>query len=116
MVYLLAVSCDNNDPAPAKSRDIRFEVTGSFVGVLSATYMNASGGGTYESIASLPWNKSITYAAAVPSMTISVGATGGTAGQTIRVKVFAGGILVSDTPGVADNSGMMVVTSPTYIF
>lgn len=113
---ILALACNNDDPAPAKSRDIKFEVTGNFNGTISATYVNGSGGGTYETIASLPWTKSITYAATVPSMTMSIGAVSGAVGQTIRLKIFAGGKLVSDTPGTADNTGRVVITSPSYIF
>ncbi len=112
----LGVSCSEDDSFPAKSRDIKFEVTGNFTGALSATYVNATGGGAYESIPALPWNKTLTYASTVPSTGLSVGATGGLAGQTVRVKVFAGGTLISDTPGVADASGMLVVAAPTYVF
>lgn len=111
-----AFSCSEDDSSPAKSRDIKFEVTGNFTGTLSATYVNATGGGAYESIPALPWNKTLTYASTVPSTVLSVGATGGVAGQTVRVKVFAGGTLVSDTAEVADASGMLVVASPTYVF
>ena len=112
----LGISCSEDDSSPAKSRDIKFEVTGNFTGALSATYVNATGGGANESIPALPWNKTITYASTVPSTAISIGATGGVAGQTVRVKVFAGGTLVSDTPGVADASGMVVVAAPSYVF
>jgi hypothetical protein len=112
----LGVSCNEDDPSPAKSRDIKFEVTGNFTGALSATYVNATGGGANESIPALPWNKTITYASTVPSTGLSIGGTGGVAGQTVTVKVFAGGALVSDTPEVADASGMIVIASPTYLF
>ncbi|WP_276373936.1 hypothetical protein [Chryseolinea sp. H1M3-3] len=112
----LGVSCSEDDSSPAKSRDIKFEVTGDFTGALSATYVNATGGGANETIPALPWNKTLTYTSTVPSTALSVGATGGVAGQTVTVKVFAGGTLISDTPGVADASGMLVVASPTYIF
>jgi hypothetical protein len=116
IISVLAPACNNDDPAPSKSRDIKFEVTGNFSGTISATYINGSGGGTYETIASLPWTKSITYSATVPSMAMSIGAVGGAAGQTIRLKIFAGGKLASDTPGTADNTGRIVITSPVYIF
>ncbi len=111
----LGVSCNDDDSSPAKSRDVKFEVTGNFTGALSATYVNSTGGGEYESITALPWNKTLTYASTVPSTSLSIGATGGVAGQTVRVKVFAGGTLISDTPGVADASGMLVVASPTCV-
>lgn len=86
----LGVSCSEDDSSPAKSRDIRFEVTGNLTGALSATYVNAIGGGVNEFIPALPWNKTLTYASTVPSTGLSIGATGGVAGQTVRVKVFAG--------------------------
>jgi hypothetical protein len=112
----LPLACNNDDPAAAKSRDIKFEVTGNFSGTISATYINSSGGGTIETITSIPWIKSILYAATVPSTAMSIGAAGGKAGQTIRLKIFAGGKLISDTPGTADNTGRVVITSPAYIF
>ena len=113
---LLAFSCSKDEPSPAKSRDISFVVTGNFRGALSATYVNASGGGSNETIPSLPWNKDVTYASSVPSTGLTVGGTGGSVGQTIRVKVYAGGSLKSERAGVADNSGMVVVASPSHIF
>jgi hypothetical protein len=116
IICVLVLACNNDDPAPAKSRDLKFEVTGNFNGTISATYINGSGGGTNETIASLPWTKSITYAVTVPSVAMSIGAEGGAVGQTIRLKVFAGGKLASDTPGTADNTGRVVITSPAYIF
>jgi hypothetical protein len=36
-------------------------------------------------------------------MAVSIGATGGVARQMFRIKVFAGGYLVSNTPRVADS-------------
>ncbi len=109
-------ACSQDDPAPAGSRVVRFEVTGNFAGALSATYINAGGGGSNETIASLPWNKDITYAASVPSTAMTIGGSGGSAGQTITIKVFAGGSLKSETAAVADSRGMVVVGSPSYIF
>src|SRR5687767_13124965 len=116
MIPMFIISCSKDDSPPAKSRDIKFEVTGDFSGTISATYITASGGGTNESIPVLPWNKSITYACSVRGTAISVGAVGGSAGQTIRIKIFAGGSLVSNTPGVANSSGQVVVASPSYVF
>jgi len=113
---LLAFSCSKDEPSPAKSRDIRFEVTGNFVGTLSVTYINASGRGANETIPSLPWNRDIIYASSVPSTALTVGGSGGSVGKTIRIKVFAGGSLKSERAGVADNSGMVVVASPSHIF
>ncbi|MBY0433037.1 MAG: hypothetical protein K2U26_02900 [Cyclobacteriaceae bacterium] len=113
---LLFNGCKKDDPAPARSRDIRFEVSGNFTGKLDATFITASGGATNEDIPSLPWSKSITYASSVSGTTITIGGGGGVAGQTVTVKVFAGNKEVSSTPATANSSGIVVVVSPTYVF
>lgn len=116
-LFLLSLSnCKKDDPTPATSRDIRFEVSGNFTGNLDATFITASGGATNEDIPSLPWTKSITYASSVSGTTITIGGGGGVAGQTITVKIFAGNKEVSSTPGTANSAGIVVVASPTYIF
>lgn len=116
LILLVLLSCSNDDTKPIKSRDIKFEVTGTFTGTLNATYITASGGGTNESISSLPWIKNIKYPSTAASTSVTVGGGGGVAGQTLLVKVFAGGNLVSETPGVSNSSGIVVVASPSYIF
>jgi hypothetical protein len=112
----LFISSCNDDDAPAKSRDIRFEISGNFTGDLNVTFITASGGGTTEDIPSLPWVKSITYASTVASTALTVAGGGGVAGQTITLKVFAGGNEVSSTPAVANSNGIVVLTAPPYIF
>ena len=57
VILFLLIACDNDDVKPGKSREIKFEVTGNFNGVIDATYITANGGGTNESIPSLPWSK-----------------------------------------------------------
>lgn len=109
-------SCNKDDTAPAKSREVKFDISGTFSGTLNVTYITASGGATNESIPALPWTKSITYQSTVSGTTITIGGAGGIAGQTLKVKVFAGGSLVSETPGVATSAGVIVIASPTYIF
>ncbi len=116
ILLILLAACSKDESASVKIRDIKFEVTGNFSGTLDATYITSSGGGTNESISTLPWSKNITYTSSTPSTAITVGGGGGVAGQTLLVKVFAGGALVSETPGVATSSGVVVVASPAYIF
>lgn len=108
--------CNSDDAPPKKSRDVKFELTGSFSGTLDVTYTTASGGATNESVAALPWTKAITYQSTAQGALITVGGRGGTAGQTLMVKVYAGGTVVSETPGIANSSGIVVVSTPTYIF
>ncbi len=119
MILLLAafvLSCGDDDGGVKTSRNVKFEVSGNFSGSLDATYLTESGGGTTESIPSLTWTKTVNYASTVPSTSILVGGLGGSPGQAITVKVFAGGNLVSTTPGTATTDGVIVVSAPAYIF
>ena len=113
--FILSCSDDDNGPAVNK-RNVRFEVSGNFSGVMDATYITESGGGTNETIPSLTWTKEINYAASVPSITILVGGYDGVAGQTITLKVFSGGKLISSTPGTANSNGVVAITAPPYVF
>jgi hypothetical protein len=115
-ILVFGISCSKDDVKPAKSRDIKFEITGNFSGTMDATFLTASGGATNESIPSLPWTKSVTYQSSVSGTTITIGGGGGVSGQTLKVKVFAGSSLVSETSGIANSSGVVVVASPTYVF
>lgn len=115
----VTVSCnrdDDSDGGVTTSREVRFEVTGTFTGNIEATFFQSSGGATSEDIGSLPWTKEITYATTVPSIGIAVAGSGGNASETIRVKVFVGGSEKSVTPAMANNTGIIVVTTPSYIF
>jgi hypothetical protein len=116
ILSLLLTACSNDEPTPAKSREVKFEVTGTFSGTIDATYITAGGGATNETLPSLPWTKNISYQSSVSGTTITIGGGGGIAGQTLKVKVFAGGSVVSETNGVANSSGIIVIAAPTYIF
>ena len=116
ILSLLLTACGNDEPTPAKSREVKFEVTGNFSGTIDATYITESGGATNETLPALPWTKSINYQSSVSGTTITIGGGGGVAGQTLKVKVFAGGSVASETSGVANSSGIIVIAAPTYIF
>lgn len=110
------ISCSDDDSPSATSRKVTFEVTGNFTGALSTTFITASGGGTTESITSLPWSKEIEYESSVPSASMSIVGAGGTSGQTLTLKVLAGGKQISSTPAVATASGTISVSAPSLIF
>jgi hypothetical protein len=113
----LIVSCsDDGEGKTPGGKEVKFEVTGNFSGQLSTTYITASGGGTSESINSLPWTKTVTYETSVPSTGMSVVGISGVVGETLAITVFVNGKQVSSTPGAADNNGTVAVTAPSHIF
>ena len=123
-IYVLAwVLCvvgsacsDDDGGGKSGSREVKFEVTGNFTGEMSAVFLTASGGGTTESINTLPWSKTITYESSVPTTQIGVAGAGGNFGETLTVKVIVGGSEKSSTPGTATNSGSISVSAPAYAF
>lgn len=113
------VSCssdnDNNNNVNT-SRDIKYEVTGNFAGQLDATYIEKGGNALNEDINALPWTKEFTANASTDAVTLSVGGLGGVAGQTITVKIYAGGNVVKESTAIANNNGIIVAVLSPYVF
>lgn len=105
-----------SSPSPGGSRNVRFEVTGNYSGRLTASFVLGNGANTLEDIPSLPWTRDVTYAPTVIATAIAVGGTGGTAGQTLVLRVIVGGTQASSTPGTALVGGGINVASPPHTF
>lgn len=116
VLCVVGSACSDDDGGGSGSREVKFEVTGNFSGQMNAVFLTASGGGTAESINSLPWSKTITYESSVPTAQIGVAGAGGSSGETLTVKVIVGGSEKSSTPGTATNSGSISVSAPAYAF
>lgn len=109
-------SSDNdNDSAPA-SRDVKYEVTGNYTGKLDVTYMEKSGAPLIEDITALPWTKEFTANADSDGALVHSSGYGGVKGQTLTVKIYVGGKVVSELTGTANEDGIIVVHPKTYIF
>lgn len=113
-----AVSCssDNDDNNSAASRDIKYEVTGNFAGQLDATYIEKGGNALNEDINALPWTKEFTADASTNGVTLNVSGLGGAPGQTITVKIYAGGNVVKELTATANNDGIIVAVLSPYVF
>lgn len=105
-----------SSPSPSGNRSVRFEATGNYSGRLLVAFVLANGANTVEDIPSLPWTRDVTYPPTARATAVAVDGTGGTAGQTIVLRVIAGGNQVSSTSGTALSGGGINVASPPYIF
>lgn len=127
-VMLLISACgkDNNTPTPTPTpkptptpvanRNIKYEVTGNFSGIMEVTYTQAGGGvGTQPEI-TLPWTKEITCDPSVGAVTINVSGRGGVEGQSFVVKIYAGGVEKRTVTGVAASNGIAVAITNPYVF
>jgi len=115
-LVLGSCSSDDNGNSGSSSRDVRYEITGNFSAPLNVTYITASGGATSAEVTSLPWTLSFTADAASTGAGFNAGGFGGTAGQTISLKVYQGGELKSTTNAVADSDGIIVASAPSIVF
>lgn len=112
---MLSAGCGDDD-ATTRRRDVTFELTGNFSGSISVTYLQADGGVSPETIPGLPWTKTVSYQPSVLSTLITLVGINGTAGQSITVRVVAGGKQQSSTIGTADATGRVAISSPVVIF
>ncbi|GAA3758650.1 hypothetical protein [Flavobacterium ginsengiterrae] len=115
-----AVSCssdnDDNSGTATGSRDVKYEITGNYTGKLDATYIEKSGAPLIEDVTALPWTKEFTANADSDAALAHSSGYGGVSGQTLTVKIYVGGKVVSELTGTANLEGIIVVHPKTYIF
>lgn len=116
-------SCKKKDSAPApnptpiNNRVIKYQITGDYTGSVTVAYTNASGGTESTVATSFPWTKDITY----PTTVAGVGVGGGTSvvgvqNQTLTLKIYSTGNVVSTGTAVADANGVINLPTLAYAF
>jgi hypothetical protein len=123
VITLMAItaSCNKNDDSTAitspSSRNIKYEVVGNFSGPnLTAAFTPATGGAVSEDINALPWSKEFTALSSVPAVALNITGVGGVTGQTLTLKIYAGGNVVRELTITADNSGVIAGAMNPYVF
>lgn len=122
LIITITYSCSNNDnniPAPAPNKSIKFEITGNYSGHIFIVYNDNISGNTSVTITSLPWSKTIDYPNSVVGIGISgnaVTSNAGVAGQTASLKIYNGTTVVSQSNKTADANGLFNFNTLTYIF
>lgn len=110
-------SCDK-DP-DVSNREVTYELTGNYSGQLFVvTSDNVNGNETFTAT-SLPWIIDKSYASNVTGIGFggnSVVGHLGAAGQTVTVKIYAGGSVVRTGTATADVNGIISLPSLGYVF
>lgn len=118
-------SCNNDDdnastPTPNPvSREIKYEITGTYSGHLDVVYSDINGINKSEVITSLPWSKTITYPSSIIAVGIgssSVIANAGVAGETGSMKIYAGGVVKRTSDKTVGQNGLLIFDSQSYNF
>lgn len=122
LVVILAMSC-NKDDSPARgntvSREIKYEITGTYSGHLDVLITDQNGNNLTEVVTALPWSKTITYPANI--LTIggtanSVVANAGVAGQTGSLKIYSGDAVKRTSNKTVGQNGLLIFDIQTYSF
>ncbi len=95
----LLISCskdDNNDNGGNNSRQVKYELTGTYSGTLLIVYINEDGVNQLADNVSLPWSKEVTIkgnnaTTLILNANSEVGGFG-QANQTITGKILVGGV------------------------
>lgn len=119
IAFQFFISCggdDDNGPSGGNAREVKYEVSGNYSGIINTSYSTVNGGSTFEVINALPWTKQITYLSTINTSIMTLSGSDGTAGETIVLKVYSGGELVSTSPATAGPQGQIAVTSPVLLF
>ena len=108
-------ACKDKDNKP--SREVKYEITGNFTGRLLILFNDNVNGNTVVNDAAVPWSKNVTYPANVAAIGIGGNAAiVGAPGQTVSVKIYAGGQLVRSGSATAGTLGELSLPALTYSF
>jgi hypothetical protein len=107
-------SCSTDDVAASGSREVKYEVTGNFAGKITAAATTNNGISEIIEINKLPWTLELTAKDSIKSLFVTATGTGGMAGQTVTLKIYVGGKVVSTSTATALSGGIITVNSDLY--
>lgn len=108
----------DNNGNPPPSRNVKYEITGNYSGHLLVVINDGTSTEPFT-VTSLPWTKEKTYASSVLAIGIggqSVVGHLGQPGQTVTVKIYAGGTVVKNSSVTAGADGVAVLPNLAYSF
>lgn len=112
-------SSENNGNGSSSSRNIKYELTGNYSGQISFISSDNLGNNEMVTVTALPWTREKTYASNI--MGIGMGGNSvmghlGQSGQTVTVKIYAGGKLVRSGTATADVNGILSLPALGFTF
>ncbi|PZP51022.1 MAG: hypothetical protein DI598_04250 [Pseudopedobacter saltans] len=124
IAFLALTSCSKDDsstptPSTPKSRDVKYEISGSFSGQISFISSDNVNGIDAVTVPNLPWTKEKKYSTNV--LAIGTGGSSATvsasnAGKTVTLKIYVGGKEVRTGTVTADANGAVSLPALAYTF
>lgn len=115
---ITTASCSDDDSGNDNgnsSREVKYEITGTFTGTLDVAYTTANGSPFLEEVSTLPWTEEFTALPTTQGVTITASGAG-EPGETITLKIFVGDEEVASANGVANSNGIVSAATLPYVF
>lgn len=117
--FLISCSKDNKT-SDGNSRNVKYEITGTYSGHLTVVINNNVSGNEIVTVTALPWTKEVTYGSNVSGIGIggnSVITQPGSPGQTITAKIYSAGTAVKSGVSTANVNGVLSLPNGlSYVF
>jgi hypothetical protein len=117
-IYLSSCS-DGSDPTPNKSRNIKFEMIGSYTGKIIVAHTLANGGTQAFSDITLPWTKEVVYESSVLGLGFSGSgevSLSNVPGQSVTINIYSDNKIVKTGSASVDSNQVLLFPSLTFLF
>ena len=113
-----------SSPSASSSRNLKYEITGSYSGALSVAYTAESNAIVGAEILPLPWSKSVTFPPGVAGVAgvAGVGIAGssvvgrfGVQGQMVTVRIYCGSTVLRSQVATTASIGLLSLPSLAYV-
>ncbi len=109
----------NSDPALNKSRNIKYEMIGSYTGKITVAYTLANGGTQSFSDIKLPWTKEVVYESTVGGLGFSGNgeiSLSNVPGQSVTINIYSDGRVVKTGSASVDSDKVLILPTLTFTF
>lgn len=118
--FSLAISCSEDSAAPAnKSRNVKFEMTGSYTGKILVAHTLANGGTQAFSDIRLPWTKEVVYENTVGGIGFSGSgeiSLSNVPGQSVTINIYSDNKIVKTGSASVDSNQILLLPSLSFVF
>lgn len=116
----LSACGDSDGSTPSnKSRNVKYELTGTYAGKVTVAYTLANGGIQAFSDIRLPWTKEVIYESSVSAIVFSGNgdvSLDNVPGQTVTVNIYSDNKIVKTGSASVSSDKILALPNLTYLF
>jgi hypothetical protein len=119
--FLILSSCSGSDGVTpsTKSRNVKYELTGSYTGKITVAYTLANGGTQGFPDITLPWTKEIVYESSVLAIAFSGNgdiSLDNVPGQTVNINIYSDNKVVKSGSASVSSDKILILPTFSYLF